>query len=129
LIELLGFDDHVLAGSVLVAADDGGGVNGTMAGTVLGVAEALAALGMEQVGGGHIAGADGGIGLERDGDEAELQEARPTGSAGDRGSRRADRCGGRRGGSGLGEGQAHEVLRRQGTVGKASTGEALPRTQ
>jgi len=82
LIELIGFDHHVLAGSVLIAADDGGGVDGTMAGTVFRVAQALAAIGMEEVGAGHVASADGRIGLEGDVDQAELEQPGPTGPAG-----------------------------------------------
>jgi hypothetical protein len=34
-------------------------------GAVLGVAQALAAVGVQEMGGGYVAGADGGIGLER----------------------------------------------------------------
>ena len=47
-----GFDHEMLSRPIFVAADDGGGVSGTMAGAVLGVAEPLAASGVEQVGGG-----------------------------------------------------------------------------
>src|SRR5262249_61330020 len=48
---------------------------------LLGVANALSTVGVEQMGRGHVAGADGGIGLERNADQAELQQAGPTGPA------------------------------------------------
>src|SRR5262245_41301579 len=101
----------MLPGPVFVATFDGGGVDGTMAGAVLGVAQALSAAGMEQVGGGHGTGTDGGIGLEGNGNEAELQQARPTGPACDRGGGRAQRSEGSRDvKGGLGARPAHGVL-------------------
>src|SRR6516225_8737124 len=58
-----------------------------MHGAVLGVAQALAAVGVQEMGGGYVAGADGGIGLERNADQAELKQSRPTGPAIRRGAR------------------------------------------
>src|SRR5262249_1647060 len=77
----VGLGDDMAAGAVFVAADDGGAVDGAVYGALLGVADALAAVGVEQMGRGHVAGADGRIGLERNADQAQLQESRPTGSA------------------------------------------------
>src|SRR5260370_42199134 len=71
----------MLAGTVLVATDDGGAIDGAVDGTLLGVADALAALGVQQMSGRQVAGADGGIGLQRNTDQAELQQAGPTGPA------------------------------------------------
>src|SRR5258707_7664867 len=81
LVELFGLDADVLVGAVLVAAADGGGLDGSVRGALFGVAEALTASGVEQVCGGQVAAADGGEGLERDADQAELEQARPTGPA------------------------------------------------
>jgi hypothetical protein len=72
----------MLAGGILDGTDDGSGVDGAMEGTVLGIADALAASGVELVQAGDVAGADGGEGLDGDADEAELQEAGPAGPAG-----------------------------------------------
>src|SRR5271165_1050705 len=69
----------MLAGTVLIAACDAGGIHGAVDRTLFGVAEAVAAVRMEQVGGGHIATTDRGEGLEGDADQAELQQAGPTG--------------------------------------------------
>src|SRR5579862_545359 len=71
----------MLAGAVLIAACDAGSIRGAMDLTLFGVAEAVAAVRMEQVGGGHIAPADSGEGLEGDADQAELKQAGPTGPA------------------------------------------------
>src|ERR1700681_1410896 len=81
------------AGSALEAADDGGSVDGSMGGAVFGVAESLAAVGVEEVGRGQVAGADGGVGLEGDIDQAELQQAGPTGPARGSAGGVAERCG------------------------------------
>jgi hypothetical protein len=70
LIEFVGFDHEMLAGAILVAADDGGVVHRSVHGAVLGVAQALAAVGVEEVGRWHVAGADGGIGIEWNADQA-----------------------------------------------------------
>ena len=78
LVQLFGLDEQVLAGTILVAADDLGHVDGSMHGAVLGVADALAAGGVELVAGGQVAAADGRVGLERDADQAELKQAGPT---------------------------------------------------
>jgi hypothetical protein len=48
---------------------------------VLGVAQALATIGVQEVRRRHVAGADGGIGLQGNADQAQLQQARPTGPA------------------------------------------------
>jgi hypothetical protein len=80
-VEVLGSDEDVSPGAVLVATDDGGAVEGSVVGAVFGVAEALAAIGVEEVGGREIASADGGVGLQGDADEAELEESGPGGSA------------------------------------------------
>src|SRR5262249_61779208 len=56
-----------------VAADDGGGLDVAVNGAVLGVADALAAALVELVATGHGAAEDGGIGLEGDAYQAELQ--------------------------------------------------------
>src|SRR5436853_7814288 len=71
----------MLVWAVLVAADDGGGIDVAVGGAVLGIADALAAALMELVATGHGAAADGGIGLEGDAHQAELQQARPAGPA------------------------------------------------
>src|SRR5262249_32522110 len=81
-------------GSILVALDDGSVVDGAMHRTVLGIAEALAAVGMEEMGRRYVAGADGRIGLQRNADKAELQQARPTGPAIRRGAGKGQRVGG-----------------------------------
>jgi hypothetical protein len=45
------------------------------------VSHRLAAVGVEEMGGRHVAGTNGGVGLERNADLAELQQSGPTGSA------------------------------------------------
>src|SRR5260370_38809075 len=67
----------MLAGAIFVAADDGGVVNGPVDRAVLGVAEALTTVGVQQVGGRYVTGANGGIGLQRNAHHTELQKARP----------------------------------------------------
>src|SRR5262249_51831023 len=59
----------------------GGAVGGAMHGAMLSIAEARAAVGVQQMGRGHVAGADGGIGLQGNANQAELQQSRPTGPA------------------------------------------------
>jgi hypothetical protein len=92
LVQLVGLDQHVTPRPVLEAANNGGGIDGAMLRTLFGVAEALTAVGVQEVSGGQVADANGGVGLEGDTDQAELQQPGPTGPAG--------RChGGRREGS------------------------------
>src|SRR5262249_42555427 len=71
VVQFVGFDYDVLAGFVLVAADDDGAVDGSVHVAVLGVADALAAVGVEQVGRRHVSGADGGICLVGKADQTE----------------------------------------------------------
>jgi hypothetical protein len=78
LVQLFRLDEQVLAGTILVAADDLSGFDGSEDGAVLGVANALAAVGVELVAGEQVATADGGVGLEGDADQAELEQAGPT---------------------------------------------------
>jgi hypothetical protein len=73
LIEFFGCDDDVPAGAVFVAAVDGGAVDGSMDGAVFRIAEALAAVGVQQMARRYVTGADGGIGPQRNTDQAELQ--------------------------------------------------------
>ena len=80
-IEFIGLGKDVPAGPILVALDDGSVIDGSMHGTVLGIAQACAAVGVEQMRRRYVAGADGGKGLERNADQAQLQQARPTGPA------------------------------------------------
>src|SRR5438132_1343265 len=119
------------AGTVLVAADDGSAIDGAVLGAVLGIADPLAAAGVEEVGAGQVTGTDGRIGLERDIHQAELEQARPTGPAGGRSAwgcqrtvRGIERLGGRRG-AGEGYGSGHGVLRGKGTSSWGLGGEAL----
>src|SRR2546429_2405102 len=63
-------------------------------GAVLGVADALAAAVVELVATGHGAAADGGIGLEGDAHQAELQQARQAGPARGSGAAAGDKAGG-----------------------------------
>jgi len=81
LVQLFGLDEQVLAGTILVAADDVVGVDGSVDGALLGVADALATVGVELVAGGQVAAADGWVGLEGDADQAELEQAGPSGPA------------------------------------------------
>ena len=74
-------DDDVLLGGIGIAGDDGAGLDLAVNGTMLFIADALAAAGMELVEVDLLAGAGGGIGLDGDGHQAELQQARPTGAA------------------------------------------------
>ena len=46
-IEFVGVEHDVLVAAVFVALDDGGGIDGAMHRAVLGVADALTAVGME----------------------------------------------------------------------------------
>jgi hypothetical protein len=87
LLQLFGFDDDALVGGVFVAPDQGIALHRAVYRTVLGVADALAAVGMEQMEGRRRAGLDGGIGLDRDTDQAEAEQAGPTGPATRRRSR------------------------------------------
>src|SRR2546423_15335534 len=84
----------MLVWAVLVAADDGGGIDVAVDGAVLGIADALAATLMELVATGHGAAADGGIGLEGNAHQAELQQARPAGPARGSGAAAADKADG-----------------------------------
>ena len=81
LVECIGFDEDMPARAIFVATDDGGIVNGSVDRAVLGVAEAFTTVGVQQMGGRYVTGADGGIGLERNANQAELQQSRPTGPA------------------------------------------------
>ena len=74
-------DDDVLLGGIGIAGDDGAGLDLAVNGTMLFIADALAAAGMELVEVDLLAGAGGGVGLDGDGHQAELQQARPTGAA------------------------------------------------
>ncbi len=101
----------MLAWSVFESPDDSGGVDGPMSGTLFGVADALAAGGVQLVEGRGLTGADGGEGLERDADQAELQKPRPTGPAGGGGGNPRSR--GLRGV--IGRGGMHGSISRVGT--------------
>ena len=74
-------DDDVLLGGIGIAGDDGAGLDFAVNGTMLFIADALAAAGMELVEVDLLAGASGGIGFDGDGHQAELQQARPTRAA------------------------------------------------
>src|SRR5262245_3018762 len=82
------------AGAVFVALDDGGAVDAAVHRALLGVADALAAVGVEQMGRGYVAAADGGIGLEWNAHQAELQQTGPTGPAIRRGAGKRRSVGG-----------------------------------
>jgi hypothetical protein len=73
LLQLLGLDDDILVGGVFVAPDDGGGRDGAVAGAVLAVGDALAAVGMQKVELGSGRAVDRGLGPDRDGDEADAE--------------------------------------------------------
>jgi hypothetical protein len=73
-IEVFRFEDQVLARAVLIALDDGGGINRTVDGTLLGVADPLATACMELMEVRHLASANGGKGLDGDTDQAELKQ-------------------------------------------------------
>jgi hypothetical protein len=54
-VQFFGLDAEVRAGAIRVAAGDGGGLDGSVGRALFAVAEALAAIGVEQVGGGQVA--------------------------------------------------------------------------
>src|SRR5262249_31801072 len=92
-IEFVGLGEDVPAGPIFVALDDGSVIDGSVHGAVLGVAQTLSAAGVEKMRRGHVAGADGGIGLQGNANQAELQQSRPTGSAIRRGAGKGQRIG------------------------------------
>ena len=62
-------DDDILLGGIGIARNDGAGLDFAVQGTMLFVADALAAAGMELVEMDLLAGAGGGVGFDRDSDE------------------------------------------------------------
>ena len=73
LVTLGWIDDDVLLGGIGIAGDDGAGLDLAVNGAVLFIAYALAAAGMELVEVDLLAGAGGGVGLDRYGHQAESQ--------------------------------------------------------
>src|SRR5439155_21989192 len=68
-----------------VAADDGVGFHPAVAGAVLVVGDALAAVGVQEVEAAGAGAAGGGIGSDGDGDQAEAEQTRPGGAKAGRG--------------------------------------------
>jgi hypothetical protein len=77
----------VVAGGVGVAAGDGAGVDPAVGGAVLLVADAQAAAGVQLVEVRLLGGESGRVGLDRDGDQAQPQQARPARPVAGRGGR------------------------------------------
>ena len=74
-IEFVGVEHDVLLAAIFVALDDGGGIDGAMHRAVLGVANALAAVGMKLMEVTDFAAGYGRVRLDRRVDQAELQES------------------------------------------------------
>ena len=92
-IEFVGVEHDVLVAAIFVALDDGGGIDGAMHRAVLGVADALAAVGMKLMKVTDLAAGHGRVGLDRRVDQAELEKSRPTGPAAGDGGRAEKRLG------------------------------------
>jgi hypothetical protein len=71
LLQLLGLQDYVVIGGIFVAPDDGLGRHSAMLGTVLLIADALAAVSMQEMEGGRRCAADRRVGLDRHGHQAD----------------------------------------------------------
>jgi hypothetical protein len=71
LLEFLVFHEDIVVGGVFVAPYDGVGRHGTMLRTVLRIADALAAVGMEEMEGSRRRAADRRVGLDRHGHQAD----------------------------------------------------------
>ncbi len=81
LLQLGLFQDHVLFGRILIAADDGLGFHFAVDRADLVVVDPLPAVGMELIERDRLGGARGRIGLHRHDDQTQPQEAGPTGTA------------------------------------------------
>ena len=108
-IQFVGVEHDVLLAAIFVALDDGGGIDGAMHRAVLGVANALAAVGMKLMEVTDFAAGYGRVRLDRRVDQAELQESRPAGPAAGDGGRAEERLGqGGIGGNGMVHGRSRE---------------------
>jgi len=70
-LQLLGLDGDIAVAGIGVAPDDGLGRHGAMLRTVLQIADALAAVGMQEMEGGRRDVADRRVGLDRHGHQAD----------------------------------------------------------
>ena len=64
-IEFVGIEHDVLVAAIFVTLDDGTGIDGAMHRAVLGVADALAAVGMKLMKVTDLTAGDGRVGLDR----------------------------------------------------------------